>query len=74
YCCPKCRHEFVGIERQKMDVGKFRYRFAGTTEWLGRKPMPLTCPNCEYSSPDIELNAIPSIKTNKAKPRVKIPS
>ncbi|MCP4374799.1 MAG: hypothetical protein GY794_01260 [bacterium] len=74
YCCPKCRHEFVGIERQKMDVGKFRYRFAGTTEWLGSKPSPLTCPNCEYSSPDIEQNAIPSIKTDKAKPRVKIPS
>ncbi|MCP4375434.1 MAG: hypothetical protein GY794_04580, partial [bacterium] len=62
YCCPKCSHEFVGIERQKMDVGKFRYRFAGTTEWLGSKPSPMTCPNCKYSAPDIELNAIPSIK------------
>lgn len=65
YRCPECRHEFVGIERQKIGVGKFRYRLAGTQEWLGQRPTLLTCPHCEYSSPDIEsLHGIPAVKRN----------
>ena len=62
YRCPKCRHEFVGIERQKIGVGRFRYRLPGEKEWRNQRPTLLTCPQCRYRSPEIEsLHGIPAV-------------
>jgi len=53
YRCPKCDKTFVGLDRQKLGVGKFRYRVPGTSEWLGEIPRELTCPHCRFTSADI---------------------
>ena len=60
YRCPKCKETFVGLERQKLDVGKFRYRLPGTAKWLDRIPTELTCPHCKFTSADIYQHGLPA--------------
>ncbi len=56
-------------------MGRFRYRLAGTKEWLDQKPSLLTCPSCEYSSRDIEsLHGIPAVGPDTGGDRPKEPA
>jgi hypothetical protein len=59
YRCPTCGKVFCGLESQKLDVGQYRYRLPGTTQWLDRPPAQLTCPGCRFTSPDMYRHRLP---------------
>ncbi len=48
--CPRCKEVFVGLEVQKVGVGKVRSRLPGTKEWSTIRPPKLTCSKCKFTS------------------------
>lgn len=60
FCCPKCRHVWVGLQRRKLGPGKFQYRLPDTEAWLVAAPEKLTCPGCSHASAEIYRHALPA--------------
>ena len=50
FACPRCKEVFVGLEVQKVGVGKTRCRLPGQKEWRTAPPDKLTCSKCGLHS------------------------
>ena len=57
YKCPRCLEEFMGLQYQKVGMGKFKCRVPGG-EWKNSPPNELTCPHCKYTSRSHYANAV----------------